>query len=761
MDQDRTQNNKDSACYKPRFWRWRLPSLRRRVPVITQLSATECGAACLAMILSYHGRKTQAAECRDAIGIGRDGISAKTLADTARRYGLRVRAYSLEPCHFPFVQLPAIVHWSFSHFVVVENWSPKRVKIIDPGQGRRVISPEEFDANFTGVTLTFEPGAQFNQQKTNTQKKTASRSYYLLNMLRTPGVLISLGQVLMASLVLQALGLTLPLFTKVIFDSILPWYMDDMLQMLGLGLLILVVSQLVVQYLRTALLIYLQARLDSQLMLSFFEHMLSLPFRFFQQRTSGDLLMRLGSNAVIRETLTSQSISIILDGTLVVVYLAILMWEESAIGLMVLGLGGLQIGTMLLTTRRMHNLMENDLAAQAETQSYLVEALSGIAILKASGNEHQALDHWTNLFFKQLNVSLKRNQLTALTNTLLGTLRVFSPLVLLWYGAQFVLRGEMSLGTLLALNALAASFLTPLASLVSTAQQLQLVGAHLNRIDDVIREQPDQNPTEVLIPPTLSGSITVRGVSFRYDPHAPWTLRDVSFSVQAGQKIALVGPTGSGKSTLAMLLLGLYEPTEGQILYDGIDVHHMDYRGFRRQIGVVLQESSLFSLSIRRNIAFNDPDMDLPRIIEAADLACIHPEIIGFPMGYETPLSEGGTGLSGGQRQRLALARALANRPQVLILDEATSHLDAETERRVHRNLHTLDCTRIVIAHRLSTVRDADLILVLHEGQIVERGTHQTLLAKNGFYTALVHGQIEESKTKTNVDTALYDSVHA
>jgi HlyB family type I secretion system ABC transporter len=720
--------------------------------VITQMTTLECGAACLAMILSYYGRKTSVSECREAIGVGRDGISAKILAELGRRYGMRVRAYSLEgPEYFRYIQLPAIAHWSFNHFVVIESWSPQKVVIVDPAEGRRRVSPEELDTHFTGVILTFEPGPQFKQQVELHLKEhiqPVSWRAYCLGILRLPAISLFLVQVLIASMVLQFLGLMIPLFTKVIFDSILPLGMDSLLPALGIGGLLVIGTQFVLQFLRSGLLIYLQARLDSQLMLGFFEHMLSLPFRFFQQRTSGDLLMRLGSNAVIREMLTSQSLSIVLDGLFVLVYLAVLLWQSLTFGLMVVVLGLLQVGIMLLTARRFHLLMESDLSAQADSQSYLVEALNGIAILKASGNEHQALDHWSDLFFKQLNVSLKRSQLNVLSGSLLSSLRAFSPMALLWVGTQMVLEGDMSMGTLLALNTLAASFLTPLASLVNTAQQLQLVRAHLNRISDVVQEKPDQDRSQVSPAPVLSGRIEIKNVNFRYDPHSPLTLQNINVSIYPGQKIALVGPTGSGKSTLALLLLGLYAPTEGEILYDGINVQQMEYQSLRQQIGVVLQESALFSTSIRHNIAFNDPDMAMERILEAAECACIHDEIALLPMGYETRLAEGGMGLSGGQRQRLALARALAGQPRVLILDEATSHLDAETERQVDQKLRNLDCTRILIAHRLSTVREADLILVLREGQIVERGTHQELLNRGGFYAALVHGQIENQKVR-------------
>ncbi|GAA3442873.1 toxin transporter [Planomonospora venezuelensis] len=703
-----------------------------------QNTATECGAACLAMVLTHHGHRVSLQEVTDRLQIGRDGLSAKSLLEGAKECGLKARAFSLAPEDLARVPMPAVVHWEFNHFVVVERWSPEQVHIVDPSRGRRRLTAEEFDEGFTGVLLAFEPGPGFRTGRSSAGQAWR-RGFVRALLMRRKGLL---AQVVLASLLLQLLGLALPLFSEALVDRVLPAGDGGLLSVLGLGLALAAVTQFAVGYLRSVLLVAIRAGADAELTSGVISHLVALPYRYFALRGKGDLLARAGSVAVLRDMLTGQVLSALLDGPLALGYLILVFAWDPVIGACLLGVAGLQVLLLLATARRVGRLTQEELAAFSATQSQLVQAIGGIETLKASGAEHRAVEQWSEHFTDQLNADIRGGLTQGLLDAALGALRLLAPLGLLWIGAWRVLDGELTLGALLALNAVAAAALTPVASLMTSLQGLQQAGAHFDRLSDILASQPEPSTgIEVL---NLRGSIELHGVGFRHDPRGPWTLRGVSVAIRPGQKVALVGPSGAGKSTLARLLLALYTPAEGQISYDGVPLAQLNLRSLRHRFGVVNQEPSLFTGSIRENIALNDPGAPMDRIVQAAELACIHDEICAMPMGYETVLVEGG-GLSGGQRQRLALARALLAEPRILLLDEATSHLDSTTEALIEANLGWLSQTRIVIAHRLSTVRDADLILVVDDGQIVERGTHEGLLARGGRYAALVAAQTPEA----------------
>jgi ATP-binding cassette subfamily B protein len=726
---------------KPRTPRMRL--WRMRVPQVLQMNEVECGAACLAMILQYYGRKTSVAEIRDRYGVGRDGLSALSIVKAARNYGLRVRAVSLPNTDFRYVSLPAIIHWEFSHFMVVERWSPRAVDVVDPAVGRKRLTAEEFDAGFTGVVIMLEPGIQFVR---HTQSPSMSIMAYVMQYFKqNPSIFV---QIIMASLLLQVFGLGLPLLTKVVVDQVIPLSMGSILPYLGIGILLLVLAQVVATLLRSFLLIHLKTRLDIQMSTGFLEHMLTLPYRFFLQRSTGDILTRIASNTVIRDLVSTQLVSTVLDGSLVVIYFVVLVAVSPIFGILVLIFGLIEVGLLIGSSNPIRRLASRELEAAGKAQGYTTEILTGIATLKAAGAEQRAFQQWLNLYFSQLNASVRQDYLTSMIGTVVGTSRTLAPFAILWLGTMLVLNNMMDLGTLFALNALAGAFLAPLGSLASNGQKLQIVRSHLERIGDVLEADSEQDVLRVQQPPRLTGRITLDHVSFQYDPNAPKVLHDICVHIEPGQKVAIVGRTGSGKSTLGKILLGLCLPTEGRILYDGIPLDYLNYQAVRSQLGVVMQESRIFSGTIRSNIAFNDPEMSMERVIKAAQAAALHDEVMQMPMGYETYVAEGGSALSGGQNQRLAIARALANNPSILLLDEATSALDVVTERIVEQHLRELACTQVIIAHRLSTIRNADLILVLDEGRVVERGTHQELLHKNGFYVWLIQNQLATGEVK-------------
>ncbi|WP_165423605.1 peptidase domain-containing ABC transporter [Ktedonosporobacter rubrisoli] len=712
----------------------------RRVPEMSQMSAVECGAACLAMVLSYYGRETSISEVQEYCGVGRDGLTALTIVKGAQHYGMQVRALSLKRNNFRRIALPAIIHWEFNHFVVLERWSPKKVDIVDPAAGQRRLTAAEFEAGFTGVVIALEPGEQFERRKL---QRTFSLWSYMRSLLTMRGVI---AQIIGTSLLLQILGIGLPLLTEVVVDRIIPLQAFNLLTLLSLGMLFLVLTQGITSLLRAFLLTHLQTRIDARMMLNFIEHMLSLPYRFFQLRLNGDLLSRVNSNTAIRDLLTGQLISTLLDGTTILVYLAVLISQSRLIAGVTVAIGTLQVILLLCTAPLIRRLTQRDLVAQGKSQGYLNEVLAGIATLKAAGAEQRALHHWKNLFFDEMNIAVRRSYLVSVVGICLQLVQTMSSLILLWIGAMLVIQGTMPVGAMLALSTLAASFLTPLGSLAASGQSLQIARAHFERIADVIEAEPEQNPQQVALPPRLSGHIELRHVQFKYDANGEAVLKDINVNIKPGQKVALVGKTGSGKSTLGKLLVGLITPTGGSILYDGIPLDQLNYGEVRKQFGVVLQDTFLFSGSVRDNIAFNNPDMSMEQVISAAKAAAIHEDIERMPMGYEMLVSEGGSVFSGGQRQRLALARALANQPTLLLLDEATSALDVSTEHVVEQNLDKLSCTQVLIAHRLSTIRNADLILFLDQGCIVEQGKHEQLLRHNGFYAQLIQTQLENGE---------------
>ena len=708
--------------------------MSRRIPCVRQMEDADCGAACLAMALGFFGKRVELGELRDMTGANRDGVTALSIVTAARACGMRARGVRADLDTLRHLPRGSILHWEFNHFVVFERLTRGGIRVVDPAHGRRSVSTDELRRAFTGVAIVLEPSEGFD--RTSSRARRTWR--YLKPML---GQSRNMVRVLATSLLIRLAALGLPLLTALVVDEIVPRDDHHLLLVLTLGVGVVIGYSFLSAYLRARLLVELRTRLDMGLTMGFVDHLVKLPYHFFLRRSSGDLMMRLQSNTVIRDILAAGTLSAVLDGVFAGLYLVLLLVVSPVLAVVVLVLAVLEIGTMLLCWRRNQQLMSGSLQAQADTQSYAYEMLAGIETLKASGAEHRAADHWSGLFVNQVNIDLTRGRLMAVVESVMSTLQIASPLVILMVGAFQVLAGDISLGTMLSASTLGAGFLQPLATLVTSGLQLQQLTSYLQRINDVLDTPREQHGDHVSPAPTLSGHIRADDVSFAYGTLAPSVVSNVSLEIQPGQHVGIVGRSGSGKSTLAHLLLGLYRPTTGRIEFDGRDLAGLDAGSVRSQLGIVTQRPYLFGASIRENIALTNPGLPLEAITEAARIACVNDDIEAMPMGYETLLHDGGASISGGQRQRIALARALVHRPSILLLDEATSELDTVTEQGIYANLDAISSTTIVIAHRLSTVRNADLILVMDKGRIVEAGTHGSLMSCQGLYTGLVRAQ--------------------
>ncbi|MBK6917573.1 MAG: peptidase domain-containing ABC transporter [Deltaproteobacteria bacterium] len=709
---------------------------RLRIPFVSQLEWADCGAACLTMVLRAHGSPLRLADVRRAFANGRDGCSAAGILEAAHTLGLEGRGIRLDLDDLGHLRPGTILHWEFQHFVVFEGLRGGGVDILDPARGRRRVPLARFRSSFTGVAIVLEPTADLHAER-GASGRSPLRTY----LARVTSARRVLVRIVGGSLLLRALALALPATTAVVIDRVVPQHDLRLLLGLAAGATALLVMQMLTQQIRALLLLQLRTQLDTELTGGFLRHLVRLPFAFFLRRSAGDLILRVTSNRMLRERLTTHALSALLDGPLVLLYLVLVFAFAPGLGWWVSAIAAAQIAVFVLARLRIAELTTEELDAQSRSHNELVQILAGIQTLKVCGAEARAIERWSNLFTDELNVSLARGRLQAVLDAALGLLRNGAPIALLAVGAHQVMRGQLSVGAMLAVNSLALGFLAPLASLVETAMTLQGLRGHIERIADVLETAPEQAAAGERPSPRveLRGAISLREVSFRYEGAARDAVHGVSLDIAPGECVALVGRSGCGKSSLAALLVGLHLPSSGAIAFDGRPLASLDLTALRRNVGVVLQTPYLFGGSIRDNIALADPHATLEQVEAAAQAAGIHAEIAALPLGYDTPVSDGGASLSGGQRQRVALARALLGRPRVLLLDEATSALDAVSERGIMAALARLDCVRIIISHRLGTLAFADRIVVLEDGCIVESGDFTELSTGDTRFARLVH----------------------
>lgn len=720
--------------------------MARRVPYIPQMEVVECGAASLAMVLAYYGHHAPLSEVRKVVGVSRDGATALQVLKAARAYNLQGKARRIMQLDkLSELKTPAILHWRREHFVVLERYGANGSVLVDPATGRRNVSREELDQSFTGICLELEPTAALQ----NRERDAKTRLRYLA-LLRGTGT--ALGIIGGAALALNLLALAVPLATKVVLDHVIAGRNDGWLGIIALSLFASVTLSALYAVLRARIVLRLRGQLDVAITSAFVDHLLSLPAAFYSQRTTADLMSRVAGNRAIRELLTGESVGLLVDGVMMIVSLVFMMLFDVRLGLLVVVASVLYVIVYLLARRAVTAAAEQYQLRMVAAGNKLLQVLRGIATIKSAGAERGSRAQWLNSWILSLNVGARKARTELLVGGALNLLHSAVPVAVLLVGGLRVLNGGLTPGALVGFQFLQAGFLAPLGQIIGVLIALQSVPILIDRMDDVLSTTPE--PTGETVSPRLEGDVVFENVSFKYAESGPQVLFAVDLHVPKGKKVALVGASGSGKSTLAKLLLGLYPPTEGRILLDGHDLATLDIASVRRQFGVVLQETALFDGTIAENLRLFAPNAPMEHVVQAARVAQIHDDIQSLPEGYETRIAADRGALSGGQRQRLALARAILHRPPIMILDEATSALDAITEAAIERYLSTRSCTRIVIAHRLSTVRDADLIVVFDEGQIVERGTHADLLAAGGVYARLVSPPKPEVEAQASTEVS-------
>lgn len=709
-----------------------LQRVTRRYSFFAQQSASDCGAACVVMVSHYWGKRFSINHLRDIANVDRNGSSLRGLTAAAESLGFNTRPVKASLEQLAKQKLPAIVHWEGKHYIVVYEITKKHVIVADPAIGQRTLSQQEFKADWTGYALLLEPTALFKDAK-----ETTTPFWQFFELIK-PHSLVML-EVFIASLFIQIFGLVTPLFTQLILDRVVVQRSGLTLMAVGLGLMIFSIFRVVMTGLRQYLIDHTAQRINVALVVAFIRHTLRLPLSYFETRYVGDIISRLQENNKIQRFLSGEALSIVLDLITVFIYLVLMFWYSWKMALLALVIVPPFFLLALIATPFLQRISREIFYAVAKESSYLIEALTGVRTVKSTAVEQTVRWHWEELLQKEVKTSFAGQVIGNRLQIFSNTIEAVVSSTLLWYGAHLVIENQLTIGQLVAFNMLLGNIIRPFQRLTVLWNQVQEVVIAVERINDVLDAKPEED-LQLQIKqslPLISGNIRFENVTFRYHLESDINiLANLSFEIKAGQMVALVGRSGSGKTTISKLLLGLYPPTDGKILIEGHDITTISLQSLRQQAGVVDQDTFLFGSTIRENINLGHPEATLAEIIEAASLAGADEFIRKLPMAYETQIGEGGGLLSGGQRQRIAIARALLGNPHLLILDEATSHLDSESERIIQNNLHTIlkKRTSLVIAHRLSTVQNADLILVLDRGVLIESGTHTELMAKRGHY---------------------------
>ena len=720
---------------------WGRPAvlIRANSPTILQMEAVECGAASLAMVLAYYKKYIPLEQLRVDCGVSRDGSKASNVVKAARKHGLHAKGLRAEPAALRKMTLPLIIFWNFNHFLVVDGFVEGGVLLNDPALGRRTVTDAEFDQSFTGIVLAFEPGPDF---------APSGKPRSLVDGLRRRlvGARTALTYLVLVGLALVLPGMVIPVFSSIFIDQVLVGNLDSwttplIAAMLGTALLVALLTWLQKYYL-----LKLEMRIALSTSARFFWHVLRLPVGFYHQRSAGDIGARVGISDRVANILSEDLASGLLSVLTALFFAVLMLFYDVTMSLVTIGIVGLNMLALRYVSQRRVELNQKMAIDRGKVMGTSMNGLMLIETLKASGAEADFFSRWAGYQARLMNSTQEMNRTSIALDLLPKFLTAANAALILGIGGARVMEGEMTIGMLVAYQALVASFVSPTNALVALGGKIQSFQGDMDRLDDVMQHPAEDiaaqdRHDEPLASAKLDGHLELRNVTFGYSRLEPPLLENFSLVLKPGQRVALVGSSGCGKSTISKLVVGLYQPWSGSILFDGKPRAAWPRRQLLNSMAAVDQDIALFSGTIRDNLSMWDNTVAHAVVVNAARDACVHDIISARPGGYDSEVVEGGGNFSGGQRQRLEIARALTSNPRLLVLDEATSALDPLTEQTVDANLRRRGCSCLIVAHRLSSIRDCDEIIMLDKGRVIERGTHQELMAMNGNYARLISNE--------------------
>ena len=679
---------------------------QRRVPVIHQTETAECGLACLAMICGHFGKNIDLIYLRRKFNLSARGATLAGINGIAEQLGMATRALSLELDELRVLKTPCILHWDFSHFVVLVSVKRNRYVLHDPARGIRYISREEMSRYFTGVALEVWPGSEF--QSETLQTRISLRS--LINSIY--GIKRTLAKIFCLSVVIEAINLLMPVGTQLVMDHAIPAGDRGLLTLISAALMFFILLKAATSTLRAWSSLVMSTLINVQWQSGLFDHLLRLPLAFFERRKLGDIQSRFDSLDTLRTTFTTSVIGFIMDSIMVVGVFVMMLLYGGYLTWIVLCFTTIYIFIRLVTYGNYRQISEECLVREARAASYFMETLYGIATVKIQGMVGIRGAHWLNMKIDAINSGIKLTRMDLLFGGINTFVTACDQIVILWLGAGLVIDNQMTIGMFVAFSSFRGQFSERVASLTSFLLQLRIMSLHNERIADIALHEKEEKKPEIEIVAHMGPiSLETNGLSYRYDSQSAPIFSALSLSVAPGESVAITGASGAGKTTLMKVLCGLFEPDSGRVLINGIDIRQIGINNYHRMIACVMQDDRLFSGSIRENICGFAEEMDEEWMVECARASHIHDVIMNMPMGYETLIGELGEGLSGGQKQRIFIARALYRKPGILFMDEATSALDSECEHFVNVAIKNMNITRVIIAHRETTLRTVDRVI--------------------------------------------------